>query len=166
MKIKHNFGAGPCILPPIVMQEAAKAVVNWNDSGLSILEISHRSQEFESVVRKTELLVRELLNVPAEYSILFLQGGASTQFSMIPMSFLKDKGRAAYLDTGYFAVKAIKEAQHFGEVQIIASSKEDAYSYIPDQHEAYKGASYLHYTSNNTIEVPRYFISQHSVAYM
>lgn len=152
MNIKHNFGAGPCILPPTVMQVASRAIINWNDSGLSILEVSHRSPEFENVVRKTELLVRELLNVPLGYSVLFLQGGASTQFSMIPMNFLKNEPGAAYLDTGYFAVKAIREAQHFGKVQIIGSSKESSYSYIPDQYELHEGTSYLHCTSNNTIE--------------
>ena len=105
----HNFGAGPCILPKPVMEQAAAAVLNWNHSGLSILEVSHRSPQFESVMVKTQLLVRELLKVPDDYSILFLQGGASTQFSMIPQSFLKHTG--AYLDTGYFAQKAIKEAK-------------------------------------------------------
>ena len=147
---KHNFGAGPCILPQGVMKEAASAVINWNDSGLSILEVSHRSSEFESVISRTELLVRELLKVPEDYSVLFMQGGASTQFSMIPQSFLKTKG--IYLDTGYFAQKAIKEARFFGTAEIIASSEDKNYSYIPDINEQNIQGDYLHITSNNTIE--------------
>lgn len=150
--IKHNFGAGPCILPPSVMEQAAKAVLNWNDLGLSILEVSHRSPEFEEVVVKTQLLVRELLNVPEDYSILFLQGGASTQFSMIPMNFLQGKPLASYLDTGYFAQKAIKEARLFGEVEIVGSSRDKQYGYIPDHYQVQHASAYLHVTSNNTIE--------------
>lgn len=149
---KHNFGAGPCILPGSVLQQAANAVVNWNDTGLSILEVSHRSPEFESVVLKTQLLVRELLNVPESYEVLFLQGGASTQFSMIPMNFLQGKSYACYLDTGYFAQKAIKEAQLFGKVTVLASSEDKDYNYIPDHFETPADAAYLHCTSNNTIE--------------
>ncbi|TCD28594.1 3-phosphoserine/phosphohydroxythreonine transaminase [Pedobacter psychrodurus] len=152
MTTKHNFGAGPCILPPSVMEQAAKAVINWGDSGLSILEISHRSAEFESVILKTQLLVRELLNVPENYSVLFLQGGASTQFSMIPLNFLVGKQKAAYLDTGYFAQKAIKEATLFGEVTIVASSGDKGYAYVPDNYNLEKDVAYLHLTSNNTIE--------------
>lgn len=148
----HNFGAGPCILPESVLIEAAKAVTNWNGSGLSILEISHRSPDFEAVITKTQALVRELLNVPDNYAVLFLQGGASTQFSMIPMNFLQGKQRASYLDTGYFAQKAIKEARLFGEVEIVDSSRNKNYSYIPQSYEMAHGSAYLHLTSNNTIE--------------
>jgi phosphoserine aminotransferase len=154
---KHNFGAGPCILPESVLSKAAEAIINWNGMGLSILEVSHRTPEFESVIQKTQLLIRELLNVPESYAILFLQGGASTQFSMIPMNFLKGKNKAAYLDTGYFAQKAIKEAKHFGEVQILNSSADKAYNYIPDHHELPTEAAYLHITSNNTIEGTQHF---------
>ncbi|WP_158795620.1 3-phosphoserine/phosphohydroxythreonine transaminase [Pedobacter sp. L105] len=149
---KHNFGAGPCILPPAVMEQAANAIINWNNMGLSILEISHRSPEFESVILKAQLLIRELLNVPNNYEILFLQGGASSQFSMVPMNFLKNPSYGAYLDTGYFAQKAIKEAGLFGQVEIVASSQDKDYSYIPDIIELPQGAAYLHCTSNNTIE--------------
>ncbi len=147
---KHNFGAGPCVLPKSVLEQAAKAVLNWNQSGLSILEVSHRTPEFESVILKTQLLVRELLRVPDDYSILFMQGGASTQFSIIPQSFLRSK--AAYLDTGYFSQKAIKEARYYGSAEIIASSEDKAYSYIPCITELNCDADYLHCTSNNTIE--------------
>jgi phosphoserine aminotransferase len=150
MQRKHNFGAGPCILPSSVMQQAANAVLDWNGMGLSILEVSHRSPEFESVMLKTEMLVRELLNVPDNYAVLFLQGGASTQFSMVPMNFLK--GKAAYLDTGFFAQKAIKEASLFGDVKIVASSSDKGYAYIPDNYNVDKDMQYFHCTSNNTIE--------------
>jgi len=157
---KHNFGAGPCILPPTVLQQAAQAVINWNGSGLSVLEISHRSPEFERVVDKTRQLVKELLKVPDSYSILFLQGGASTQFSMVPQSFLSKK--ALYHDTGVFATKAIKEASLFGEVVVLASSADKGYSYIPDldvscEQQGKIKADYLHTTSNNTIEGTQHF---------
>ncbi|VTP99238.1 Phosphoserine aminotransferase [Sphingobacterium daejeonense] len=109
--MKHNFGAGPCILPKEVFEEASRAVIDFNGTGLSILEISHRSKEFEEVIAETESLVRELLNVPAGYSVLFLQGGASQQFAMVPMNLLPEGGFASYLDTGVWATKAAKEAK-------------------------------------------------------
>lgn len=152
---KHNFGAGPCILPAEVMQGAAEAVINWNGSGLSILEVSHRSPEFELVVKQTESLVRELLNVPSDYAVLFMQGGASGQFSMIPLNFLKRKG--AYLDTGYFAIKAIKEARYYGNVQIVGSAADENYTYIPESEPLDADVDYLHVTSNNTIEGTEHF---------
>jgi phosphoserine aminotransferase len=154
---KHNFGAGPCILPESVLQQAANAVINWNNNGLSILEVSHRSPEFESVVLKTQLLIREMLNVPPGYEILFLQGGASTQFSMIPMNFLQGNTYAGFIDTGYFAQKAIKEARLFGKVEILASSEDKDYSYIPDHYEPPQDAAFIHCTSNNTIEGTQMF---------
>lgn len=150
--MKHNFGAGPCILPQEVFQEAAKAVLDFNNTGLSILEISHRSKEFEQVIAETESLVRELLNVPENYSILFLQGGASQQFAMVPMNLLPEGGgKAAYLDTGVWASKAAKESKLFGQTEIVASSKDKNYSYIPKSFDIPLDAAYFHYTSNNTI---------------
>ncbi|MFC7523330.1 3-phosphoserine/phosphohydroxythreonine transaminase [Parapedobacter sp. GCM10030251] len=149
--MKHNFGAGPCILPQEVFQEASQAVLNFNDTGLSILEISHRSKEFEAVMAETERLVRELLSVPQGYSILFLQGGASTQFAMVPMNLLPNGGKAAYLDTGTWASKAIKEAKKIGDVAVIASSADANYTYVPKNYEVPADAAYFHYTSNNTI---------------
>jgi phosphoserine aminotransferase len=150
---KHNFGAGPCILPEPVLSRAAEAIRCWNETGLSILEISHRSAAFEGVIQETEQLVRELLHVPEDYSVLFLQGGASMQFCMVPMSFLQgSKKEAAYLDAGYFGAKAIKEAQLFGKVNVIASSKERAYEDIPGDYKIPEDAAYFHCTSNNTIE--------------
>jgi phosphoserine aminotransferase len=149
--MKHNFGAGPCILPQEVFKQAAQAVLEWDQTGLSILEISHRTSEFEEVVAETERLVRSLLNVPAGYSVIFLQGGASLQFSMVPMNLLGDGQKAAYLDTGVWANKALKEAKLFGEVAVVGSSKEQNYTFIPKDYEIPKDAVYFHCTSNNTI---------------
>jgi len=149
--MKHNFGAGPCILPKEVFQEASQAVLDFNNTGLSILEISHRSKEFEVVMAETERLVRELLNVPHGYSILFLQGGASQQFAMVPMNLLADGARAAYLDTGVWASKAAKEAKKVGDVAIVASSSDRNYCYVPKTYDIPADAAYFHYTSNNTI---------------
>lgn len=149
--MKHNFGAGPCILPKEVFQEASQAVIDFNNTGLSILEISHRSKEFEAVLDEATKLVRELLNVPQGYSILFLQGGASLQFAMVAMNLLPETGKGAYLDTGVWASKAIKEAKKIGNVEVVASSSDKNYSYIPKQYTVPADASYFHYTSNNTI---------------
>ncbi len=149
--MKHNFGAGPCILPKEVFEEASRAVIDFNGTGLSILEISHRSKEFEEVVIETEKLVRELLKVPAGYSILFLQGGASQQFAMVPMNLLPENGKASYLDTGVWATKAAKEAKKVGQVEIVASSSDKNYNYIPKDFVVPSDAAYFHYTSNNTI---------------
>jgi len=149
--MKHNFGAGPCILPQEVFKEASQAIIDFNDSGLSILEISHRSKAFEAVIEEAQALVRELLAVPAGYSVLFLQGGASQQFAQVPMNLLPQSGKAAYLDSGTWATKALKEAQKFGNVQVVASSKDANYNYVPKDFEIPADASYFHYTSNNTI---------------
>lgn len=149
--MKHNFGAGPCILPKEVFEEASRAVIDFNGTGLSILEISHRSKEFEEVVIETEKLVRELLEVPAGYSILFLQGGASQQFAMVPMNLLPENGKASYLDTGVWATKAAKEAKKVGQVEIVASSSDKNYTYIPKDFVVPSDDAYFHYTSNNTI---------------
>lgn len=155
---KHNFGAGPCILSPNVLQRAAEAVKQWNNTGLSILEISHRSPEFETVVKDTENLVRELLNVPDGYCVLFLQGGASLQFCMVAMNFLQgNKNAAAYLDAGYFGQKAIKEANLFGKVNVVASGKENGYTIIPQNYSIPHNSAYFHCTSNNTIEGTQMF---------
>ena len=146
---KHNFGAGPGILPETVLQQAAAAVLNFNNTGLSILEISHRSKEFEAVMEHARALVKELLNVPEGYEVLFLHGGASTQFAMVPWNLLKTK--AAYVETGVWASKAIKEAKMLGEVNIVASSADKNFSYIPKGYEIPTDVDYLHITSNNTI---------------
>lgn len=149
--MKHNFGAGPCILPQEVFKEASEAVLSFNGTGLSILEISHRTKEFEAVVVETEALIKELLAVPEGYSILLLQGGARQQFAMAPMNLLPLNGKSAYLDSGSWASQAIKEAHFFGEVEVVASSKDKNYSYVPKEYAVPQDASYFHYTSNNTI---------------
>ncbi|WP_457127463.1 3-phosphoserine/phosphohydroxythreonine transaminase [Mucilaginibacter sp. HD30] len=149
--MKHNFGAGPGILPHEVLKQAAAAVVDFNGMGLSILEISHRSPEFEAVLDEAVKLVKELLGVPEGYSVLFLQGGASTQFAMVPYNLLPGTGKAAYVESGVWANKALKEAKYFGEVEVIATSKESNFTYIPKDYEVPADAAYLHLTSNNTI---------------
>jgi phosphoserine aminotransferase len=149
--MKHNFGAGPGILPHEVLKQAAEGVLNFNGTGLSILEISHRSPEFEAVLDEAVRLVKELFSVPEGYSVLFLQGGASTQFALAPYNLLPEGGKAAYVETGVWANKALKEAKFFGEVAVIASSKESNFTYIPKDFEIPKDAAYVHITSNNTI---------------
>jgi phosphoserine aminotransferase len=149
--MKHNFGPGPGILPHEVLKQAAAAVIEFNGTGLSLLEVSHRSPEFEAVLDEAVKLVKELLAVPAGYSVLFLQGGASTQFAMVPYNLLPDGGKAAYLESGVWANKALKEAKYFGEVEIVATSKESNFTYIPKDFTIPADAAYFHITSNNTI---------------
>lgn len=148
--MRHNFGAGPCILPQEVFKQASAAVLDFKD-GLSILEISHRSPEFDAVVEETVKLVKELLNVPSGYSVLLLQGGASLQFSMVPQNLLPEGGTAAYLDSGVWATKAMKEVKHFGKANVVASSKDANYTFIPKDYVIPEDSAYFHYTSNNTI---------------
>jgi phosphoserine aminotransferase len=146
---QHNFGAGPGILPQEVIDESANAVLNFNNSGLSILEISHRSKAFEAVMDEARSLVRELLSVPTTHEVLFLHGGASTQFAMVPWNLLKQK--AGYIESGVWAQKAIYEAKIIGEVDIIASSSDKNFSYVPKDFVVPSDIDYLHITSNNTI---------------
>lgn len=149
--MKHNFGAGPGILPHEVLKQAAAAVIDFNGTGLSLLEISHRSPEFEAVLDEAVKLVKELFNVPTGYSVLFLQGGASTQFALVPYNLLPEGSKAAYVESGVWANKALKEAKFFGEVDVIATSKESNFTYIPKDFEVPADAAYVHITSNNTI---------------
>ena len=144
---KHNFSAGPSILPREVIENTAQAVLDFN--GLSILEISHRSKDFQAVIDEAVALFKELLNIPEGYSVLFVGGGASMQFCMVPYNFLEKK--AAYLNTGVWSKKAIKEAKAFGEVVEVASSAETTYNYIPKDYTIPTDADYFHVTSNNTI---------------
>ena len=146
---KHNFSAGPSILPREVIENTAQAVLDFNGLGLSILEISHRSKDFQAVLDEAVALFKELLNIPEGYSVLFVGGGASTQFCMVPYNFLEKK--AAYLNTGVWAKKPIKEAKAFGEVVEVASSAETTYNYIPKGYAIPEDADYFHVTSNNTI---------------
>jgi len=148
---KHNFSAGPCILPQEVLKKSAEAVLDFNGLGLSLIEISHRSKEFVEVMENARNLVKELLNLPEGYSVLFLQGGASLEFLMVPYNILKEGGKSAYFDTGVWAAKAIKEAKLLGEVEVFASSKDKTYNYIPKNYTVPKDVDYVHCTSNNTI---------------
>lgn len=146
---KHNFYAGPSILPQFTIDNTAKAIHNFADTGLSILEISHRSKEFVAVMDKAVELFKELLNIPEGYSVLFLGGGASLQFAMIPYNLMNKK--SAYLNTGTWAKKAIKEAKLFGEVDVVASSEDTTFNYIPKNYVIPEDADYFHITTNNTI---------------
>jgi phosphoserine aminotransferase len=146
---KHNFYAGPSILPDYTIQKTIEGIQNFAGTGLSVLEISHRSKEFVEVMNEAQKLFKELLHIPEDYSVLFLQGGASTQFAMIPYNLLNKK--AAYLDTGAWSSKAIKEAKGFGEVEVVASSKDHGYNYIPKNYSIPSDADYFHITTNNTI---------------
>ena len=146
---KYNFGAGPCILPREVIEKTASAILDFNGIGLSVAEISHRSKDFQSVMDEARALVKEVLNVPEGYTVLFLGGGASLEFCMIPFNFLVKK--AGYLNTGVWAKKAMKEAKLFGEVVEVASSAKDNYTYIPKDFDVPTDLDYLHVTTNNTI---------------
>lgn len=146
---KHNFSAGPSILPREVIENTAKAVLDLNGIGLSLIEISHRSKDFQAVIDEAVALFKELLNVPEGYQVLFLGGGASLQFSMVPFNLLGKK--AAYLETGVWAKKAAKEAKLFGQVEVVASSADKNFSYIPKGFSIPADADYFHITTNNTI---------------
>jgi phosphoserine aminotransferase len=148
----YNFNAGPSILPKEVIEEASRAIVDFNGTGLSILEIGHRTSLFEDVLDEARSKVRELMGLDAEHEVLFLHGGASTQFFQVPMNLLSDQGVAAYLDCGVWGRKAIKEAKLYGGVDVVASSKDRNYTYIPKGYEIPREAAYFHYTTNNTIE--------------
>lgn len=146
---KYNFGAGPSILPQEVMQATAEACANFNGSGLSLMEMSHRTKEFQAVMDEAQALFKELLGIPEGYSVLFLGGGASMQFCMVPYNLLE--GKAAYLNTGVWAKKALKEAKGFGEVVEVASSADANYTFVPKDYEIPADADYFHITTNNTI---------------
>lgn len=146
---KHNFSAGPSILSPFTIENTADAIRDFEGMGLSIMEISHRSKEFEAVLAEAKELFKELLNIPEGYEVLFLGGGASMQFCMVPYNLMQKK--AAYLNTGTWSGKAIKEAKIFGEVIEVASSKDKNFNYIPSGYEIPADADYFHITTNNTI---------------
>lgn len=146
---KYNFYAGPAILTDDVIKKTAEAVLNFEGTGLSILEISHRSNEFDAVMIEAQTLVKELLNLPDNYKVLFLGGGASTQFFHVPFNLMKSK--AGYLNTGLWASKAMKEAKNYGTVVEVASSKDKNYSYLPTGYTIPTDIDYLHITTNNTI---------------
>lgn len=146
---KHNFYAGPSILSPYTIQKTAEAIQDFSDMGLSILEISHRSKQFQAVMDEAVALTKELLNLPENYHVLFLGGGASLQFCMVPFNLLEKK--AAYINTGTWATNAIKEAKIFGDVEVLASSEDTKFNYIPKDFTIPSDVDYFHFTSNNTI---------------
>ena len=152
MNKKHNFSAGPCILPQEVFEKSAQAILDFNGIGLSLLEISHRSKDFVAVMDEARAIVKRLMNLNNDYEVLYLGGGASLQFVMVPFNLMKsENGKAAYLDTGVWAAGAIKEAKKFGSVDVVGSSKEDNYSYVPKDYTVGSEYDYFHCTSNNTI---------------
>ncbi|MFO8066712.1 MAG: aminotransferase class V-fold PLP-dependent enzyme, partial [Bacteroidales bacterium] len=146
---KHNFSAGPSILNKEVIENTAKAVSDLNGIGLSVMEISHRGKDFQAIIDETVALFKELLNIPEGYHVLFLGGGASMQFCMVPFNLMNKK--AAYLETGVWAKKAIKEAKLFGEVDVVASSADKNFNFIPKDYKIPEDADYFHITTNNTI---------------
>ena len=148
---KHNFSAGPSILPKEVLKEASQAILNFNNDNLSLIEISHRSKPFMDVMKKAIALVKELLEVPEGYSVLFLQGGASLEFLMVPFNLMKEGGKAAYTNTGAWAKKAITEAKSLGDTVVVGDSSDKNYNYIPKGYEIPNDVDYFHCTSNNTI---------------
>ena len=150
--VLHNFNAGPSVLPREVFEEASRAILNFNDTGLSILEIGHRTAMFQAVMDEAIQTAKELMKLDADHDVLFLHGGASTQFFQVPMNLLNENETAAYLDCGVWGSKAIKEAKIFGQVEVVASSKDRNYSYIPKGYDIPSHAKYFHYTTNNTIE--------------
>src|ERR1700742_3078108 len=148
----YNFNAGPSILPKEVFEQASEAILNFNNTGLSILEIGHRTSLFQEVVDEALATARELMQLDEDHEILFLHGGASTQFFQVPMNLLNEHETAAYLDGGVWGKKAIKEAKLYGNVEVVASSKDKNYTYIPKGYSIPKESAYFHYTTNNTIE--------------
>ncbi len=154
----YNFSAGPSMLPEAVLEEAAKQMMNYQGCGMSVMEMSHRSAEYEAIIGKAEALLRELMHIPDNYKVLFLQGGASSQFAMIPMNLMKNSKKADYVITGQWAKKAAQEAEKYGSVNKVASSSDKTFSYIPEIDPATfdKEADYFHITLNNTIYGTRY----------
>ena len=147
----HNFSAGPCILPQEVLRKASESILDYEGTGLSIIEMSHRSKPFEAVMAKAQSLVKELLNAPEHYQVVFLGGGASMGFHMIPQNYMRPGGKAAYANTGEWATRAIKESNMAGETLVVASSEDKNFNYIPKGFTIPSDADYFHFTSNNTI---------------
>lgn len=153
MERVYNFSAGPSALPVEVLEQAAREMVCYKDSGMSVMEMSHRSKVYEDIILRAEASLREVMNIPSNYKVLFLQGGASSQFAMVPLNLMNGSKKADYLLTGVWAKKAIAEAKRYGEVNIVASSEDKIFSYIPELNsdDFTKDADYFHITSNNTI---------------
>ncbi|MBL7763586.1 MAG: aminotransferase class V-fold PLP-dependent enzyme, partial [Chitinophagaceae bacterium] len=147
----HNFNSGPSVLPKEVFEEASRAVIDFNNTGLSILEIGHRTSLFQAVMDEAVSLVKELMNLDSDHEVLFLHGGATTQFMQVPMNLLNENDSAAYTDTGTWGSKAIKEGKLFGHIEIAGSTKENNYTSIPKNLAVSPTATYLHITTNETI---------------
>ncbi len=148
----YNFNSGPSVLPKTVYEQASQAILDFNNTGLSILEIGHRTSLFQQVMDEAVALTKELMQLDTEHEVLFLHGGASTQFFQVPMNLLNENETAAYLDCGTWGTKAIKEGKLFGNINMLASSKDKDYTYIPKGYDIPSGSKYFHYTTNNTIE--------------
>ncbi|MFH0880791.1 MAG: 3-phosphoserine/phosphohydroxythreonine transaminase [Lentisphaerota bacterium] len=149
----YNFSAGPGMLPEAVLKKAADEMLDCQGSGMSVMEMSHRSKVYQSIIDGAEKALRELMDIPANYKVLFLQGGASTQFAMVPLNFMKKSNKADYVNTGEWATKAIAEAKRYGDIKVVASSEDKVFSYLPaiDEKEFRPDADYVHMTTNNTI---------------
>ncbi|HHV60729.1 MAG TPA: 3-phosphoserine/phosphohydroxythreonine transaminase [Clostridiaceae bacterium] len=158
MKRIYNFAAGPSMLPLSVLEKAQAELLDYNGTGMSVMEMSHRSKAYEAIINKAEELMREIMEIPENYKVLFLQGGASTQFAMVPLNLLNKSKKADYIVTGYFAKKAMQEAKRYGEINVPASSEDQNFSYIPelDKSRLTPDADYVHITTNNTIFGTRY----------
>lgn len=154
----YNFSAGPSVLPEPVLEIAAKEMMDYRGTGTSVMEMSHRSPAFNDIIDSAEAIFRELMGVPEEYAVLFLQGGASSQFAMVPLNLMNESGKADYVNTGAWSKKAIAEAKRYGEVNVVASSEDETFSYIPelDAIDFDPDADYLHITTNNTIYGTRF----------
>lgn len=148
----YNFNSGPAVLPAEVLQQASESIINFNNIGLSILEIGHRTEWFVNVLEEAKALVKQLMQLDDSYEVLYLQGGATTQFMQVPMNLLDDSATAAYCDNGIWGSKAIKEAKLFGNVHVACSSKDLGHTYIPRELSVPQQSAYLHYTTNNTVE--------------
>ncbi|MFZ2170437.1 MAG: aminotransferase class V-fold PLP-dependent enzyme, partial [Methylococcaceae bacterium] len=149
----YNFGPGPATVPESVLNKAQEELPEWHSSGMSVIEMSHRGKDFAGIAEQAEAILRELLVIPPTYRVLFLQGGATGQFAAVPLNLLGDKAKSAYLSTGLWSEKAIAEAKRYGEVHIVASSKEQGYTTIPSRSDWHidPDVAYLHYTANETI---------------
>lgn len=158
MERVFNFSAGPSMLPVEVLEKASKEMLCYGNSGMSVMEMSHRSNAYQEIFDKTESSLRDVINIPDNYKVLFLQGGASTQFAMVPLNLLKDGGKADYAVTGSFAKKAFSEAKRYGDVKVVGSSEDKGFTYIPEfnKEDFTKDARYFHITTNNTIYGTRY----------
>ncbi|MFP4384454.1 MAG: 3-phosphoserine/phosphohydroxythreonine transaminase [Spirochaetia bacterium] len=152
----YNFSAGPSILPESVLEQASREMLDYRGSGMSVMEMSHRSKVFAGIMEEALAVTRELFNIPEDYTVLFLQGGATLQFSMVPLNLLSREGKAGFIDTGSWSQKAFKEASRFGNAAIIASSKDENYTFIPKIQRIEDDFDYIHITSNNTIYGTRF----------